>query len=175
MGQTLRGDDALGPIVANELKELLTDSGSLLILDAGPAPENFTGKIRRFGPDVVMLVDAAQMDERAGEIRLLDQRACTGLSASTHTLPPSVIADYMSQEMGCEVALLGIQPLQTELGAPLSGPIRAAADRAVTGIVETLRTFGIAATNRDLIRSEAEPNVERWASAGMSARSVEDD
>jgi hydrogenase 3 maturation protease len=138
MGQDLRGDDGLGPCVARRLQEMLGVSDSVLVLDAGAAPENFTGAIREFGPELVILVDAAQMDEIPGRIHLLDQRDCVGLSASTHTLPPSILAEYLTHEVGCEVALLGIQPVQTAVGSGLSETVRLSVDRAASGIAETL-------------------------------------
>lgn len=143
MGQPLRGDDAVGPIVARDLNRSLAGNESVLVADTGPAPENFTGPIRRFAPDLVLLIDAAQMDEPGGKIHFLDRRACSGLSASTHTLPPSVIAEYLGQEVGCEVALLGVQPDHTDLGSGLSDVVRSAANRVVAGVVETLHLHGI--------------------------------
>jgi len=174
MGQTLRGDDAVGPTVAGELERSLMESESVLILDTGPMPENFTGMIRSFGPDLVLLVDAAEMGEIGGKIHLLDYRDCTGLSASTHTLPPSVIADYMIQEMGCEVALLGVQPLQTDIGAPLSDPVRSAADQAVAGIVETFRIHEIAGPRAEPSRSETDQGMTGWQNTTMGAGPLED-
>lgn len=138
MGQDLRGDDAVGPCVARRLQEVLGQRDSVLVLDAGAAPENFTGALRRFGPDLVILVDAAQMDEIPGRIHLLDQRDCVGLSASTHTLPPSLLAEYLTHEVGCEVALLGIQPQHTSIDAPVSDAVRLSIDRAAVGIAETV-------------------------------------
>jgi len=144
MGQPLRGDDAVGPAVACRLQDMLQTSASVLILDTGPVPENFTGSVRDFGPDLVILVDAAQMGEIPGQIHLLDHRACAGFGASTHTLPPSVLADYLAHEVGCEVALLGIQPQQMSVGSPLSEAVRQSVDRVASGIAETLVFHGMA-------------------------------
>jgi hydrogenase 3 maturation protease len=173
MGQTLRGDDALGPVVAGDLQGSLMEGESVMILDTGPAPENFTGAIRRFGPDLVLLVDAAELGESAGKIQLLDQRACTGVSASTHSLPPSVIADYLSREMDCEIALLGIQSFRTDVGLPLSDPVRSAADRVVAGIIEAFSMHGIAAQAR-LQPTAGESGVGGLPGARLGARVLED-
>jgi hydrogenase 3 maturation protease len=148
MGQDLRGDDGLGPSVARRLRDTLCASNSLLVLDAGPAPENFTGAIRAFAPDLVILIDAAQMDEIAGRIHLLDRRDCVGLSASTHTLPPHVMADYLTQELGCEVTLLGIQPRQTAVDSQLSDAARQSIEQAASGIAETLVLHEVAYMRR---------------------------
>jgi hydrogenase 3 maturation protease len=138
MGQELRGDDGLGPCVARRLQDMVGASESALVLDAGPAPENLTGVIRRFGPDLVILVDAAQMDEIPGRIHLFDFDDCTGLTASTHSLPPSVVAEYLSRQVGCDVMLLGIQPDETSIGSPLSEAARESIDQAATGLAETI-------------------------------------
>ena len=146
IGHELRGDDAAGINVARALQSTVgaIRPGTvrqdkcelpLLIIDAGAAPENFTGQLRRFDPDLVLLIDAAQLDEAPGTIRWLDWQETSGLSASTHTLPPHVLAEYLVNELDCEVALIGIQPQGNEFDAPLSPPVQQAVDE----IVRTLK------------------------------------
>jgi hydrogenase 3 maturation protease len=138
IGQELRGDDAAGVAVARALSRQRalgcpsTVSDRFLIIDAGAAPENQTGPLRRFAPDLVLLIDAAQMDEAPGAVRWLDWQDTSGLSASTHTLPPYVLASYLSSEIGCRVALIGIQPADTSIGAPLSPDVQTAVDEIIT-------------------------------------------
>ncbi len=144
IGHELRGDDIAGAEIAEMLRNSLQPAGPgpghdrLLVINAGPAPENCTGPLRRFQPDLVLLIDAAQMDEAPGAIRLLPWRETAGISASTHTLPLHVLAGYIAEEMACEVALLGIQPADTALGAPLSEPVHQAIheiERELPGMV----------------------------------------
>lgn len=144
IGHELRGDDAAGVNVARALQSTVgairpgtARQGELplLVIDAGAAPENTTGQLRRFDPDLVLLIDAAQLDETPGAIRWLDWQETSGLSASTHTLPPHVLAEYLVNELGCEVALIGIQPQGNEFDAPLSPPVQL----AVEEIVQTLK------------------------------------
>ena len=94
IGHQLRGDDAAGVMAARALKQLYgqVPDRRLLVVDAGPAPENCTGPLRRFDPDLVILIDAAEMNEAPGTIRWLAWQETSGLSASTHTLPPYVLA-----------------------------------------------------------------------------------
>jgi len=110
----------------------------VIVIDAGPAVENFTGLLRRFGPDLVLLIDAAQMDDEPGAVRWLAWQETDGLSASTHTLPPRVLAQYLTSELGCEVALLGIQPADTTMGAPLSPTAQAAVQSVTQALAEKL-------------------------------------
>lgn len=131
VGHELRGDDAAGVAVARALRELVAPGSRLLAIDAGPAPENYTGTLRRFGPDLVLLIDAAQMGDAPGAVRWLTWQAIGGISASTHTLPLHVLAGFLAADIGCEVALIGIQPGGTALGTSLSPAVRRAVDLVV--------------------------------------------
>ncbi len=151
IGQELRGDDAAGMIIARALSRVDGNGeGSripaddherlpLRVIEGGAAPENCTGILRRFQPDLVIFVDAAQMDQEPGTVRWLECKEIAGFSASTHTLPLDMLAHYLEAELGCQVALLGIQPAGTSFDATLSP----AAARAVTEIVETFHNADV--------------------------------
>lgn len=131
IGNELRGDDAAGVSFVRAFKRLTSPrASSVLVIDAGTAPENYTGPLRAFKPELVLLVDAAQLNERPGTVLLLEAAQTGGLDASTHTLPPYLIARYLTAELGCEIVLLGIQPADNTLGAPLSPRVRSACTRA---------------------------------------------
>ncbi|HUF39672.1 MAG TPA: hydrogenase 3 maturation endopeptidase HyCI [Anaerolineales bacterium] len=139
VGQELRGDDAAGLLAVRRLAaELPPEPEGLLVLEAGPAPENVTGPLRRFGPDLVLFIDAAWLETAPGTIRLLDPDGITGLGASTHTLPLSTVAAYLQAELGCRVAVLGVRPGDTAIGAPLSPPVAGAVEEIVRGLEEIL-------------------------------------
>jgi hydrogenase maturation protease HycI len=139
VGHALRGDDAVGLVAARCLFETLpAESASLLVLEAGPAPENHTGVLRRFEPDLVLFVDAAGLEAEPGTIRWVDLEDITGLGASTHSLPLSTLAGFLTNQLGCDVALIGVQPGETGIGAPLSPPVSAAVVEIVRGLVEVL-------------------------------------
>jgi len=123
-------------VLARELQHRAAGVDRLLVIDAGPAPENVSGLLRRFKPDLVLLVDAAQMGDPPGSVRWLPWQETIGLSASTHTLPIHMFGTYLTQELGCEMALLGIQPAQNTLDAPLSSEVAAAVDAATHTLVD---------------------------------------
>ncbi|HEY47641.1 MAG TPA: hydrogenase 3 maturation endopeptidase HyCI [Anaerolineae bacterium] len=123
VGNPMRGDDAAGILLARLLRPLANTNDRLFVVCAGTAPENYTGLVRRFNPDCVLFVDAAQLNERPGTIRWIPWRMTNGLSASTHTLPIYLLASYLNIEMGCQVALLGIQPSHISFG-PLTPIVR---------------------------------------------------
>jgi hydrogenase maturation protease HycI len=136
VGHELRGDDAVGVLVAQILKPLLARNHHILVVDGGHAPENHTGTLRRFAPALVLLVDAARMDEPPGAVRWLAWQETSGLSASTHTMPHYVLAQYLTAELGCEVALIGIQPEHMSMDDPPSSPVQ----KAVVDVVASLGT-----------------------------------
>ncbi len=138
IGHELRGDDAAGLWLAGRLRTLATGCDRLLAIETGPAPENFTGVLRSFKPDLVVLVDAAFMEAEAGAIGWLSWQEASGFSASTHTLPLHLLATYITCELGCEVALIGIQPAQLELGAALTPEVRQAAEEISQVFIDTM-------------------------------------
>ena len=113
---------------------------NLLIIEGGPAPENVTGQIRAFHPDNVILIDAAHMDEPPGTVQWIPLDSIDGMSASSHSLPLSMLASYLTAEIGCDVSVLGIQPAQNEVGTKLSFPVQAAIDNIV---IELGKLFSI--------------------------------
>ena len=142
IGHPLYGDDAVGVWLAGRLHDLNTAGDRFLAVEAGPAPENFTGTLRRFKPDLVLFADAALMDQEPGMIGWLSWQDSTGFSASTHTLPLHILASYLTSELGCEVALIGIQPATTFVGAPLTPKVRHAAEDVAKGITGLLGISG---------------------------------
>lgn len=141
VGNELNGDDAAGVAVVRRLRMRLPPRPHVLLLEGGAAPENFTGVLRRFAPHWVVLVDAAHMGEAPGCTLWLDWREAEGLSASTHTLPPTVLAKFLIHEIGCNVGLLGIQPQQIEFDKAMSAPVRKAIRAAADGLAALLGDF----------------------------------
>jgi hydrogenase 3 maturation protease len=90
---------------------------NILILEGGPAPENQTGTLRAFQPDLVLFIDAAHLDEVPGTVQFIPLESIDGMSASSHSLPLSMLARFIVSEFGCQVEVLGIQPAQNEIGS----------------------------------------------------------
>ena len=97
IGNELNGDDAAGLLVIRALREKLADRPDLLFIEGHTAPENFSKPIREFAPDLVLIVDAADSGGslEPGSILWLEMSSIDGMSASTHTLPPTVFAKFI--------------------------------------------------------------------------------
>lgn len=138
IGNELGGDDAVGVAVIQRLQAALPDQPALQLVNAGAAPENITGAVRRFQPGAIVLFDAADFGGQPGEVSLLDWRDTTGFSASTHSLPLHVFSAYLSSELACPVILVGIQPLHLDFAAPLSAPVEQAVGEIVAHLQQIL-------------------------------------
>ena len=126
IGNELNGDDAAGNQVA---AKLMAGSGfpeHFLAINAGSMPENATSRLRKFGPDLVLMVDAADFGGEAGEITCLDAEKIEGFSASSHTLPLPILGSYLEAELNCKIEYIGIQPEQLEFDAGLSAAVKKA-------------------------------------------------
>jgi hydrogenase 3 maturation protease len=118
VGHELYADDAVGLEVARHLASSeISQRKDRLILFGGPAPESFCGVLRRFEPDLVILIDAASMDQSKGSICWLDQEELARMTTSSWAYPLSIMASYLTSEIGCEVCLLGIQPDRVIFGS----------------------------------------------------------
>lgn len=141
IGNELRADDAAGMLVARRLlkHECVTEKKDRIrVIRAEHAPENATWELRGFEPDLILLVDAADMGLDPGIIRWIQMEDIEGMSASTHSLPLSMLSQYLTLEFNCPVALLGIQPASNELGESVSAEVLHSVDEIVDGLLDAI-------------------------------------
>ena len=138
VGNELQADDGAGLLAVRAIKTRLGNSPDMLLIEGATAPENFTGPIRRFAPDLVIIIDAAKMGKKVGEIDWIDLEQIDGFSASSHVQPLSILAGYLIREMNCEVMALGIEAGILEFGEPVSKEVDRSIIDIVDGFVEAL-------------------------------------
>lgn len=144
VGQELQGDDGVGVAVARRVNQLVDPDDSLLIIEAGHAPENVLGSIIRFQPSTILFLDALQVNERPGAILWLTSNEADGTGGSTHTLSLALLGDYLRSVTGASAYVLGIQPHRIAFGEGLSAPVEAAADECAEAIARYWRRAAIA-------------------------------
>lgn len=135
VGNRLSHDDGVGPAVA----QALADSDWMAI-DCGTALENASGIVSREKPDLLVIVDAAMMNETPGHILRLPIEANDRMLASTHGLPLSFVLSHIGAAAK-ETVLIGIEPLDLSLGEGLTPTVAASVDR----LAELLRTHDLSA------------------------------
>ena len=115
-GNSMRGDDGVGPFFADLIKEI----PGISVIDAGMRPENIMDEAIGLHPDYLICVDAAHFGAQAGEVRVLSEAEISELSYSTHTIPLSVVAKIIAASTQAKVTYIGIQPKTVALGQTLS-------------------------------------------------------
>jgi len=143
VGNSLNGDDGIGPYVAARIAAACPTGGegtggergphTVIALDCGTTPENYTAVVRRENPDVLVIVDAASMELAPGEIRVIPSERIGLLTLSTHSIPLSLFITYI-EGLASAVKLVGVQPVQMLLGQPLSDVVREAGE-ALVGLI----------------------------------------
>jgi hydrogenase 3 maturation protease len=127
VGNEMMGDDAAGPRLAGMMLNSPVENWD--VIDGGSAPENRIFKIREIAPEQVLIVDAADMELDAGEIRLIDRGQIGSLFLmTTHALPLTFLMESIGESVP-RVELLGIQPEVVAFGYPVSGRVREAVER----------------------------------------------
>lgn len=121
IGNDMRGDDAFGPLLARRLI-----AAGLPAIDAGLAPENVTGPIKRSGAEVLILADASDFDASPGTLRLLAPEDLLEGGTSTHDPSLRMLIAFLTAERPFEVHALVAQAATRELGAvPSPGVLQA--------------------------------------------------
>lgn len=137
VGSVLRSDDAAGMYLTELLRDRVKRDDVLLIAGS-TAPENFTGVIKKFAPDMLFIVDAAHMGLLPGEAKVIPLCDIGGVSFSTHMLPLPVMLEYLRSESGCGVLFIGIQPESTEQGLEMSGEVKKGTERLADDFCKAL-------------------------------------
>jgi len=97
------GDDAIGPYVADRLKNDFT------VLDCGTTPENYTSVVKKHNPKNLVIIDAAEMNLNPGEVRIVPKEKIGVMTISTHGIPVSVLIGYLERSVE-NIVFIGIQP-----------------------------------------------------------------
>jgi len=124
IGNDMRGDDALGPLIAENLAELFIEQQELVVINAETVPENYTGLIRKEIPSHIIFIDAVEMKMNPGHIRLVQSDEIADYSISTHAMPLSFMIKYLKSFTDASMLLIGIQPKNMEMSNTISEEVK---------------------------------------------------
>ena len=103
-----------------------------MVIDCGTTPENYTSVIKQINPKKLIIIDAADMGLKPGEIRIVPKEKIGVMTISTHSIPTSVLMNYLEQYVK-EVILIGIQPKN------MSGEMTIKIKEKASFLVETIK------------------------------------
>lgn len=139
IGNPIRSDDFVGVKIVQDLKGKV--SNKVCLIECETVPESFMDEIVELKPSHVLLIDAAVMGLEPGEARLFDAEKVTDFPPiSTHMLPLRVFCDYIKQLAKSKIALLLIEPGNTEFGEGLTPKIKDISEKLTSMLIELLRS-----------------------------------
>ena len=137
IGNSIRSDDFVGVKIIQDIQDKV--SSKVHIIECETVPESFMDEIVELKPSHVLLIDAAILDLRPGDIRLFDSEKVTNMPAiSTHMLPLRVFCDYITQMANAKLALLLIEPGNVEFGEGLTSEVKKAAEIISASLLKLL-------------------------------------
>jgi hydrogenase 3 maturation protease len=108
IGDELLPVDRLGMIAAREMERVHIPGVRVFL--AGTMPESITGPLRKFHPDHVLMIDAADMGAPPGTVAVIQPGRIRASLFSTHALPLSAVMEFVKKDIKTKVTLIGIQP-----------------------------------------------------------------
>ena len=128
VGNDVRQDDGVGLKVVEALQGKVREN--VCLIECETVPESYLLDIEQFKPTHVLLIDAAYLGLKPGEVSLMDAEAIANVSAiTTHVLPLRIFCEYVKKTTGAKIALLLVEPKSFELWEGLSPEVEAAAER----------------------------------------------
>jgi len=129
VGNPMNGDDGISSYIVEQVNNSIEGLKlrEKIAIDCGTIPENYTSIIRKYKPDVLILVDAAEMGLTPGSYRIVAPERIGVMTISTHNMPLSLFVSYVKQFCK-KVLLLGVQPKKMEFDTKLTAELRKAGD-----------------------------------------------
>ncbi len=150
LGNTLLADDGVGVHVVRRLAADAVEHAGLRMMDGGTLGFRLMGAITR--SQSVIVVDAAQLNERPGTVRLLHKQALDDhvtrggrMSAHEAGLVDLLTLARLEGWVPARLALLGIQPKLVDWGDRLSLPVSRSLPVACRAVIRTARAWQAAA------------------------------
>ena len=128
IGNPIRNDDYIGVKIVHELKNKVPLG--IQIYECETVPESFLEPIIELNPTHVLLIDAAILGLKPGSIRLINPEQIINFSPITsHTLPLRVFCEFIKKTTESKIALLLIEPKNTDFGEKISPEVQKAAEK----------------------------------------------
>jgi hydrogenase 3 maturation protease len=137
VGNPIRLDDFVGVKIVQDLRGKVSDR--VYLIECETVPESFIRQIIDFKPTHILLIDAAILGLNPGESKLVNPEQLTNFPAlSTHMLPLRIFCEYLTKTTKAKIALLLIEPKQTDFGEGLTLEVEVAARHIVDALLAVL-------------------------------------
>ncbi|PIU41736.1 MAG: hypothetical protein COS99_04025 [Candidatus Omnitrophica bacterium CG07_land_8_20_14_0_80_42_15] len=118
IGNLEKGDDGFGVLLTERLKTRLKNTA---LFECGTAPENYLGPIIRSNPQVLLVLDAANLRAEPGHVHILEAKEIADLGLSTHDSSLNLFIKFLRHELKeVDIFLVCMQPKNTDFGKCIS-------------------------------------------------------
>jgi hydrogenase 3 maturation protease len=135
IGNPIRRDDFIGVKIVQDLQDNV--SKNVHLIECETVPESFMQEIVDIKPSHMLLVDAARLGLKPGETQVTAFPVIT-----THVLPLRIFCEYITKMTEAKIALLLVEPENTEFGEGLTTMAQAAAEKIVAVLRKLLFEIG---------------------------------
>lgn len=119
VGNSLRKDDFVGVEIVRNLWNKV--SQHVYLIQCETVPESFIQPIIDFKPSHILVIDAGLLDSPPGFFKLVEPKEIVAIPpVSTHALPLQIFCEYLTKTTNAKIALLVIQPKETDFGEGLT-------------------------------------------------------
>ena len=141
LGNVMRGDDGAGPELIRRLNssKLSAINSELFLMDVGEVLENYLGKIVKYKPDTILLVDAVDFKVPPGSIKVIDIETIKNESFSTHNISLKLTLGYLKERTKADIFVLGIQPKNLGMNSRFSKPVKQAIEQIEKYLTKNLK------------------------------------
>ncbi|MGQ9566403.1 MAG: hydrogenase 3 maturation endopeptidase HyCI [Candidatus Bathyarchaeales archaeon] len=137
IGNPIRMDDFVGVKVVRELRNKVPSNVHLI--ECETVPEGFAHEIVEFNPTHILLIDAAMLGAKAGQVMLFPPEKLEFFPVvSSHVLPLRIFCDFLKENTKAKIALLLIQPEKVGFGEHMSHVVEVSAKKIVKFLLKIL-------------------------------------
>ncbi|OOH88798.1 hydrogenase maturation peptidase HycI [Pasteurellaceae bacterium 15-036681] len=122
VGNSMMGDDGAGPYLFQLMQENPIEDWE--VVEGGSTPENVSHLIREMKPNKLLIVDATEMEQDVGALRVIDKELIAEMFfMSTHNMPLNFLIEQLEEDIE-EVIFVGIQPDVVSFMFPLTEKVK---------------------------------------------------
>lgn len=138
IGNPIRSDDFIGVKIVQDLKNKVHKRVNLF--ECETVPESFLEPIIELNPTHIILIDAAYLGLKPGNIKLIKPEQIINFSSITsHILPLRVFCEFIKKTTNAKIILLLIEPKNTDFGEELSSEVQESSDQLVKFLIKMLK------------------------------------
>lgn len=139
VGSDIMQDDKAGVDVSLSLeKKFGQENPRVRVFTTYTTPENFTKDIMDFRPDHIVIVDAADLGIKPGEIINLPIDRITDFSVGTHKLSLVMMIRFLKETFNPSFSVIAIQYKSIELGEKMTREVKFAVKKVTAFLSEII-------------------------------------